>query len=71
MEFVCPATVAFPAVSTAMELARSKLLPPKYVEYEIEPVALNFVTKGLLNALSEGWKALAMGKSTESVPPVT
>src|ERR1700722_13737766 len=45
VEAVVPAMYAFPAVSTAMELAPSSPLPPRYVEYAIDPSGFNFVTK--------------------------
>src|SRR5271156_4404597 len=73
---VVPTTNASFAASTAIPLATSSFLPPRYVEYSsVEPSALNLVTNASCGKSSEppsfGCSGCAVGKLSEKVPPAT
>src|SRR5271156_1876142 len=77
VEVVDPATYTSPLASIAMALPASSPLPPRYVEYTIEPSGSIFAT----NASPVHWpeavglhaccNAFAVGKLFERVSPVT
>src|SRR3990172_5535658 len=69
---VYPVIWAFPDSSTAIPLPKSSLLPPRYVEYARPlPDVLSFITKASLPPALLLYLAEAVGKSEDSVTPVT
>src|SRR3954451_2805672 len=79
-ERVAPITYAAPARSTAIPPLVSPFDPPRYVPYtSLRPLALSFATKASVahgtsetqRVRNESCSALRVGKSRESVLPVT